>query len=123
MPDYLYKCPNCEHHCEINHMMSEIDNPSEKTILETSCNEITCPAIKEGFGEQTEIGIVYGTRWIRVPQMFGMPTDNLANNPSKREAFLKQRRKRNARHFDDEVMPGLGKGEQTHFKKKRGFKS
>ena len=60
MPNYEYQCPLCLIGEEIQHSMSEIDNPSEETQMKTSCNETTCPNAHDG---------EYGTAWKRVPSM------------------------------------------------------
>ena len=87
----------------------------KKVFLGGTCNESTCPSL-----EGSEI--IKGTQWNRVPQDFGMASDKLVNNPAKREKFLQERRRRNAKHFDDEVIPKLKGTERKHFIKKRGFK-
>jgi hypothetical protein len=98
--------------------MSEIDEQSDDLTKKITCNSTTCEALKDN-------EVDYGKTWVRKPQLFGMAGDLLVNNNSKRDAFLKGRKKRNAKHFDQEVMPKLvdGSAEKKHFIKKAGFKS
>jgi predicted nucleic acid-binding Zn ribbon protein len=58
---YTYSCPECLEEKDVMHSMDECDNPSEKTILSTTCNENTCstPPHKNA---------VLGTQWRRVIQ-------------------------------------------------------
>lgn len=52
MPTYDYKCPICDLLVEVQHSISELDNPSEETVKQISCNEHTCPRLKPFSFEQ-----------------------------------------------------------------------
>jgi hypothetical protein len=42
MARYQYRCPSCKQEKEVQHSMSEFDNPSEETARQITCNENTC---------------------------------------------------------------------------------
>ncbi len=60
MPTYLYKCSSCGKESEVTHPMSECDDPSIETQIETSCNENTCD-------NPLENNALRGNKWNRVP--------------------------------------------------------
>ena len=69
MPNYVYKCLGCGKTVEVFHSISEIDNPTEQTIEET-----TCPLNRDCLADwRTKIGSMelpseQELRFDRVPQ-------------------------------------------------------
>lgn len=95
---YTYRCPTCQHIEEVEHRMSEIDSPTEETILKTTCNEVTCPVYKQGCEDETQGGIIFGTQWNRVPQVpnflrFGTGDRNKGGTLSKEEKSERLRKR------------------------------
>jgi len=123
MATYVYQCDKCGTEKEVNHLMSEVDEPSKELLEQTTCNAATCPfsAVNDGNGEDWDLAS--GERFKRVPQMFAMDADKLINSSSKREKFSTDRKKRSSKNFEQDVLPSLKGTERQHFVKKRGFKS
>ena len=104
MPIYEYNCPKCDatfsNTKTVLHSISELDNPSEETI-----KEITCHCTKNG------------TRMERC-----YITASYIKTPTNRVFIDADRRKRNKKHFNKEVLPTLGQDEKIHHLKKAGYK-
>ena len=102
MATYLYRCSACGAEEVVIHPMSEVDEPTQKTIEETTCY---C------FGQ--------GLRMKRVPQnvyLIGAEQKEVA-----KEKHLKQRRKRNEEHYVKNDMQKLTGVERVKALTKRGY--
>ena len=122
MPDYIYKCPNCDKVEEVNHSMSEVKNPSEELQRQTSCNSNTC---KHAQSFKADAGVIpeYGVRWERVPQaphLGGMSGGSTVGERSLLKKKQASRKLRSKKHFKNEVLPTLNETPKItkHFKDK-----
>ena len=57
MPLYDYSCSECGKIIEVIHPMSEIDNPSEATVKEITCNNEHEPVLMKRYYQQGHGGI------------------------------------------------------------------
>jgi len=94
MPTYDYSCCNCKKIKEVFHSIAELENPSTDTRKQATC----CgKRMLRHFGADSLGSIV------------GMRTEN----------NLKERRKRNSKHFKTQILPGITDTDvQIHHKKK-----
>jgi len=92
MPRYLYRCTSCQIEKEMIHSMSECDNPTPKTIQDTSCNHNTCPNMILPEGQEDK-------RWETVPQGFSFGTFSSMNREDQGKAL----KKRSKEHFQKEL--------------------
>lgn len=97
MPTYVYKCPICSKQKEMNHRISEVDEPSEELIEDSSCGINTCDQVNQLDFVNSE-----GTRWERVPQLFnGM----LFGGSLNKEKKIKSLRARAEANYEKEIKP------------------
>lgn len=105
MPTYCYQCPEegCENGGEIFHNMSEIDNPSQELIAQTTCAE-------------------HGCRMKRVPQesvLMGFMNGTSVDEKTLLNAKQQQRKLRSRLHFKNDVMNTLkDPGDKKYFENK-----
>jgi hypothetical protein len=100
MAIYVYRCNNCCAEEEIQHPMSEVDDPTEETIQNT-----TCYCTKSG--EQMK----------RVPQNFIFGTDP----GERREKARVERKKRNEKHYVKHELGETHGANRIHQMRKRGY--
>lgn len=96
MPTYDYKCPICDLLVEVQHSISELDNPSEETVKQISCNEHTCPKLKSLDGKNIP---QYGTMFKK--QVSVAAFNSFGSLPSNEKKKVLQ--KRSNEHFKREI--------------------
>ena len=123
MPVYLYKCKACGVTKEFAHSMSEVDEPTEETIQETSCHyDRDCRSNWESILGM-ELPTEQDFRFKRVPQspvLHGFTNGTSVKGQEKTQAIQAERKKRSVDNFKKEVMPTLPKREKKYFEKKHG---
>ncbi len=108
MPIYEYKCPFCDKVKDVLHTMAELDNPSNKTLEQITCNANTCE-------HESQAG-VNGTLWQRQVTQVAMGKFAGMNNEQKKN-FLK---KRSSDHFKKEIEPRKAEIQHEQLKGKFG---
>jgi predicted nucleic acid-binding Zn ribbon protein len=101
MPRYDYQCPVCGEVKEVQHTIAELEQPSEETLLEISCN-----CIEQQISKMERV-------YLSAP---GIKT------PTKNRYLDADRKKRNHKHFIKEVLPTLDNDSKKHHLNKLGKK-
>lgn len=103
MPTYDYSCPNCGTVKEdVFHSIAELESPSEETL-----SEITCKCKPKG------VRMILG--YFNPPSIKTPTINRFLNN---------DRKKRNKKHFEKEVLPTLpDRDSKRHHIKKLGYKN
>jgi predicted nucleic acid-binding Zn ribbon protein len=99
MPFYTYRC-KCGKEKEVMHSMSEVDNPSKKTLKEITCHKTVMSRVPQ------------------IPQLMGASGGTFKKEGELLKDKQKQRQKRSSLHFKNEILPTLSKSDQTYFKKR-----
>lgn len=101
---YVYACIKCKKKpIEVEHSMSEVDNPTESLIEATTCHK-------------------HNLRMVRVPQSVHLMGASGGQFKTEKELLKDkqtQRKKRSSLHFKNEIMPKLTDvSDKRHFNKK-----
>lgn len=104
MPTYEYACPHegCEMVKDVLHKYSELENPTQETIDETTCPE-------------------HGVRMVRqisAPHVANSQGGVTVGEKTLLDQKQQQRKKRSRLHFKNDVLPTLKKSDQRYFKPK-----
>jgi hypothetical protein len=121
MPVYIYKCKWCGGTKEVVHSITEIDNPSEETLEETTCPyDRECRTnIEQHLGMETPTAS--DLKLVRVPQapqLMGFVNGSSLKGSERNEEIQKERKKRSTEHFKKEIYPTIPRQEQNWFNKK-----
>ena len=120
MPRYDYYCDKCGLQVEVFHSIAECDNPSQETQKQISCNENTCPLVKNLQSSQ-EIVPSYGhcfKRGVCAPNIHGVVGGSSVGQRGVLLKKQKERKLRSRKHFKKEIMPTLDKPDRQHFENK-----
>lgn len=99
---YVYACPKCKKKpIEVDHGMSEVDNPSKATIKATTCTKHK----------------IRMQRVPQIPQLMGASGGEFKTEKQLLGDKQAQRKRRSRLHFKNEIMPKL-----TDVSDKRYFK-
>lgn len=121
MPNYIYKCKACGGEKEVFHSISEIDNPTEETLQETSCPfDRDCEVSwRDKLGiELPDESDLRLRRVPQAPQVMGMYNGSSLSGEEKKAHIQKERKSRSHQDFLKNIYPAIPNAEKRFFKDK-----